>query len=314
MACKVRGVMLGPEGALLDGTRIPIALSGQVEALRENVRAKVQESLATGKLEEGWNISWKTHLHSLHVIPSAHSDFLAQKHISQTNVTSQTNLHTSILCITLCQPGGLLTLQRKKSQEPGPPPVEPNKSESKGEEDLKKLGQEICDLAAGCWFSFFWLLYTSFWVGIFEFCDELVEMDEEERNFLRMWYIDEIHVVSMGLICTILHLEMHGQYRHVQAHLSVKKSMIHETPPEVWMIFMVISSQTPGGVLQEASKSGKLDEALELLRQEQHEVVQAAPQEQKWMGQFWKGGGVNDGVMYGKTSQVFLEFFFFWPW
>ena len=51
---------------------------------------------------------------------------------------------------------------------------------------------------------------------------------------------------------------------------------------------MVISPQTPGGVLQEASKSGKLDEALELLRQEQHEVVQAAPQEQKWMGQFGK--------------------------
>ena len=32
-----------------------------------------------------------------------------------------------------------------------------------------------------------------------------------------------------------------------------------------------------GGVLQEASKSGKLDEALELLRQEQQEVVEAAP-------------------------------------
>lgn len=46
---------------------------------------------------------------------------------------------------------------------------------------------------------------------------------------------------------------------------------------------MVIQPQTPGGVLQEASKSGKLDEALELLRQEQHEVMQAAPQEQKWM-------------------------------
>ena len=51
---------------------------------------------------------------------------------------------------------------------------------------------------------------------------------------------------------------------------------------------MVIQPQTPGGVLQEASKSGKLDEALELLRQEQNEVMQAAPQEQKWMGQFWR--------------------------
>lgn len=47
-------------------------------------------------------------------------------------------------------------------------------------------------------------------------------------------------------------------------------------------------------MLQEASKSGKLDEALELLRQEQHEVMQAAPQEQKWME---RGGEVNDGVM-----------------
>jgi len=65
------------------------------------------------------------------------------------------------------------------------------------------------------------------------------------------------------------------------------------------MIFTVIQPQTPGGVLQEASKSGKLDEALELLRQEQNEVMQAAPQEQKWMGNFGeRGGGVNDGVMY----------------
>lgn len=107
---------------------VPVkAVPTEVEALRENVRAKVQESLANGVLEEG-----------------------------------------------------LLTLQRKKSQDAGPPataPVQPNKSDSKGEEDLKKLGQEIC------------------------------------------------------------------------------------------------------GVLQEASKSGKLDEALELLRQEQHEVVQAAPQD-----------------------------------
>ena len=31
-------------------------------------------------------------------------------------------------------------------------------------------------------------------------------------------------------------------------------------------------------MLQEASKSGKLDEALELLRQEKEEVVQAAPE------------------------------------
>ena len=32
-------------------------------------------------------------------------------------------------------------------------------------------------------------------------------------------------------------------------------------------------------------------------------------------GKIWKrGGGMNDGVMYGKTSQVFLEFFFLWPW
>ena len=37
-------------------------------------------------------------------------------------------------------------------------------------------------------------------------------------------------------------------------------------------------SPRPGGVLQEASKSGKLDEALELLRQEKEEVVQAAPE------------------------------------
>lgn len=29
----------------------------QVEALRESVRAKVQESMANGALEEGWNIS-----------------------------------------------------------------------------------------------------------------------------------------------------------------------------------------------------------------------------------------------------------------
>ena len=95
-------------------------------------------------------------------------------------------------------------MQRKKSQEPGPPPVEPNKSDSKGEEDLKKLGQEICDLAVGCWLpSFGCYLYTSFWVGIFEFCDELVGMDEEEL-FLRMGYIDEIHMVSMGFICTIV--------------------------------------------------------------------------------------------------------------
>jgi len=105
---------------------VPVkAVPTEVEALRENVKAKVQESLANGVLEEG-----------------------------------------------------LLTLQRKKSQETGPPataPVQPNKS---GEEDLKKLGQEIC------------------------------------------------------------------------------------------------------GVLQEASKSGKLDEALELLRQEQHEVMQAAPQDE----------------------------------
>ena len=28
-------------------------------------------------------------------------------------------------------------------------------------------------------------------------------------------------------------------------------------------------------------------------------------------GTIWKGGGMNDGVMYGKTSQVFLEFFSF---
>lgn len=71
--------------------------------------------------------------------------------------------------ITVCQHGGLLTLQRKKSQETGPPataPVQPNKS---GEEDLKKLGQEICDPAAGCWLL---LLYKTFWVGIFEFCDD----------------------------------------------------------------------------------------------------------------------------------------------
>ena len=81
-------------------------------------------------------------------------------------------------------------MQRKKSQEPGPPPVEPNKSDSKGEEDLKKLGQEICDLAAGCWLPFFLggfisllYLYKSCWAGIFEFCDELVGMDEEERFF-----------------------------------------------------------------------------------------------------------------------------------
>ena len=35
-----------------------------------------------------------------------------------------------------------------------------------------------------------------------------------------------------------------------------------------------------GGVLQEASQSGKLDEALELLKQEQQEVMRAAPEEQ----------------------------------
>lgn len=111
--------------------------SQEVEALRENIRAKVEQSLANGVLEQG-----------------------------------------------------LVTLQRKKSQEPGGPaapattapaaqPAQPApKSPTAEQEDLKKLGQEIC------------------------------------------------------------------------------------------------------GVLQEASKSGKLDEALELLRQEKEEVVQAAPEDE----------------------------------
>jgi len=113
-------------------------------------------------------------------------------------------------------------LQRKKSQETGPPataPVQPNKS---GEEDLKKLGQEICDPAAGCWLL---LLYKTFWVGIFEFCDELVGMDDEQKNSLRMGYIHEFRLVSIGLIRTTVHLEMHGQYRHVQAYLC---GLVHE--------------------------------------------------------------------------------------
>ena len=56
-------------------------------------------------------------------------------------------------------------------------------------------------------------------------------------------------------------------------------------------------------MLQEASKSGKLDEALELLRQEKEEVVQAAPEAGSVCGDGWGlgpprvgGAGCRDGV------------------
>ena len=50
-------------------------------------------------------------------------------------------------------------------------------------------------------------------------------------------------------------------------------------------------------MLQEASKSGKLDEALELLRQEKEEVVQAAPEAGPVCGgDAWDGAG---GWMWG---------------
>jgi hypothetical protein len=54
-------------------------------------------------------------------------------------------------------------------------------------------------------------------------------------------------------------------------------------------------SPRPGGVLQEASKSGKLDEALELLRQEKEEVVQAAPEAGSVCGDGWDGVGAPNG-------------------